>query len=470
MQLCGLMLFALCYVHQINYNSATPVSRLNLLHAIISHHQLSIDSYAANTPDKAYYAGHYYSDKAPGTALVALPGFAAAAMIGHVRGIDLESSLGWRITSWAACIVSQALPAACGAAALFAWLRRYVCTRVALWTVLAIMLGGLCLPYSTLLFSHSQVIGLICVAVWAVGLFREDEAWVPSIIRQDSPIEKYYGRMALAGLCLGLALASEFTAGIVVVALGLYVVIRRRSGVVPFVVAAIPPLLLIPAYSWVTIGTPWHLPYSFQASFPAMREGLFAIKWPDAQTAYNLLFSPARGLLYWSPFLALAIGGYADLYRRSPWAFWLMYLVPCVQVLVISGRVWDWQAGNTVGPRYLAPMLPLLALPCALCVKRVPLLGGVLGICAMSLMTIATLTDACPSDLYNPLTELHIPKFLRGEFSYTLGTEVFGLPPWISVGLYYAILIGGIAWLWRLAGEADRQTMPQPLMNPDERG
>ncbi|MCZ7641034.1 MAG: hypothetical protein M5U12_36260 [Verrucomicrobia bacterium] len=61
------------------------------------------------------------------------------------------------------------------------------------------------------------------------------------------------------------------------------------------------------------------------------------------------------------------------------------------------------------------------------------------------------------SRFYNPLTELHIPKLLRGEFSYMLGTEVFGLKPWVSVGLYYALLVGGMAWLWRLAGAADAQ-------------
>ena len=53
-----------------------------------------------------------------------------------------------------------------------------------------------------------------------------------------------------------------------------------------------PPLLLIPAYSWACLGTPFALPYSYEASFTAMKEGLYAIKWPDAETAFRLLFSP----------------------------------------------------------------------------------------------------------------------------------------------------------------------------------
>ena len=50
-----------------------------------------------------------------------------------------------------------------------------------------------------------------------------------------------------------------------------------------------------------------------------------------------------------------------------------------------------------------------------------------------------------------------IPKFLKGDFSYNLGSEVFGLSPWGGVALFYVILIGGFAWLWRLASQADRE-------------
>ena len=232
-------------------------------------------------------------------------------------------------------------------------------------------------------------------------------------------------------------------------------VLRVRQGaLLCFFLAAIPPLLLIPAYSWATIGNPFALPYSFNESFPEMKQGVYAIHWPDAQTAFNLLFSPSHGLFFWSPFLLMAGLGYPALLCRSAGAFWLMYAVPLLQVVVISGRVWDWQAGFCFGPRYLAPMLPLLALPCALGAQRWPKLGILLGIYSIAVVTLATLTDACADyTVYNPLTELNIPKFLKGEFSYNLGTTVFGLPPFVSVALFYALLIGGIAWLWRLTGE-----------------
>jgi hypothetical protein len=198
------------------------------------------------------------------------------------------------------------------------------------------------------------------------------------------------------------------------------------------------------------------LPYSHQASFPAMSEGLYAIKWPDPETAYNLLVGPTRGLFFWTPFLVIAGFGYWRLIERSPGWFWFTYGLPLLQVIVISGRVWDWQAGFTLGPRYLAPILPLLALPCALGVARFPRMGAVLALVSVLLTTLATLTDVTPAyHIYNPLTELHVPLFLKGEFSPNLGM-VLGLPPYLSVGFYYLIVAGGTGWLWwRLGRERE---------------
>jgi hypothetical protein len=208
--------------------------------------------------------------------------------------------------------------------------------------------------------------------------------------------------------------------------------------------------LLIPIYSWACFGDPFILPYSLNASFPEMKRGLYAIQWPDPEVALKLLFSPCRGLLFWSPFLVMAGFGYRELYWRFKPLFWLTYLVPLTQVAVISGRVWDWPAGPAFGPRYLAPMLPLLALPCAMGVQRFPKIGFGLAVYSIGVTTLATLTDACQDfDSHpNPLLDLNIPLFLEGKFSPNIGA-VIGLPPYTCVALFYAILIGGFWWLWR---------------------
>ena len=460
-------------MHQRPWHCPTPLSRLDLLHALATG-KVNIDAYQENTPDKAEQEGHYYSDKAPGTVALALPAFAVAAGFLSVVGILLDSKTGWLFSSWVACAGCIGVIAALGGGTLFAWLSKQVPAKYALITTLALFLGAAPLPYATMMFSHALVVGLLAIALWTIWRQTEQPVNVASPVFLESqpsaPLQPlstpHWERKAseksarcsfpfrnrwdlLAGHVCGWALASEYTAGIVVIGIFVWLMSTDWRRAIPFCIAAVPPLLLIPAYSWLCFGQPFILPYSLQASFPPMKEGLYAIKWPSAETAFNLIFSPTRGLFFWTPFLLMAGVGYWKLATNSPRLFWLTYAVPLVQIIVISGRTWDWQAGPTLGPRFLAPILPLLALPCALGVQRLPKLGILLAGYSIAITTLATLTNACPQGaIYNPLTELHIPLFLKGEFSPNLGMAL-GLPPFASLALYYAILIGGIWWLWK---------------------
>src|SRR5688572_5494129 len=66
--------------HQRDFDLGTPASRLGLLHGIVSRGSLSINPWIARTSDVAHANGSYFSDKAPGTVLLALPG----ALAGHM--------------------------------------------------------------------------------------------------------------------------------------------------------------------------------------------------------------------------------------------------------------------------------------------------------------------------------------------------------------------------------------------------
>ena len=45
-------------------------SQIDLVHALVDEHTVRIDTYNANTWDKAFFKNHFYSDKAPGTAVL----------------------------------------------------------------------------------------------------------------------------------------------------------------------------------------------------------------------------------------------------------------------------------------------------------------------------------------------------------------------------------------------------------------
>ena len=495
--LAVLFLFCVGYSHQKYSRAPTPLSRLDLLHAMFVHRTVRIDAYHTNTPDKAVFNGSYFSDKAPGTVALAMVPFGVAATTLSRAGIDLDSKAGWLFSSWMACAGSIGIITALGGLALFAWLSKHVRSRWALITSLVVVLGAAPLPYSTMMFSHALVVGLLAIAIWAMTKQSEADplSQNPAVLLTHP--SRQAGRSAgkerrswfsanrwdlLAGFACGWALASEYSAGLVIVGLFLWLLSMNRDLVsqrdaalpanggegkrekpirsgervpprwkraIPFCLAAIPPLLLIPAYSWACFGDPFTLPYSHQASFPQMKEGVYGIKWPDAETAFNLLFRPARGLFFWTPFFVMAGFGYWQLMRKSHRLFWLTYAVPLLHVVVISGRVWDWPAGPAWGPRLLSPMVPFLALPCALGLQKFPRLGIVLGAYSVLITTLATLTDACPSfnEHPNPLFDLNIPLFLKGEFSPNLGM-MLGLPPYVSIAFFYAMLIGGTCWLW----------------------
>ncbi|MBI4324933.1 MAG: hypothetical protein HY674_06680 [Chloroflexi bacterium] len=449
---------ALVFVHQSRFKSPTPVSRLDCLHALISEGTLAVDRWRTNTPDLAFANGHYYSDKAPGTIVLALPGFLAGSVFLRASGEELESKRGWLITSWTAC-AGIALLTAWGMIKLASLLGALTRPQVGWLTTAAVWFGAAPLPYSTLLFSHAHVVACISLGLVALGRTHPETF---GLRRQPMNSQAKAHRLALAGFALGWALNSEYTAGLVVVGILVMIIGRNWSDYGWVSLGMIGPLLLIPLYSWLTVGSPFVLPYSYQASFPEMKEGLYAIKWPDLATAFNLTFGPARGLFFWSPFLLCAFLGYAGLLEKSRRLFCLTYLVPVLHLAVISGRVWDWPAGLALGPRYLAPMLPLLALPCAFGVQKFPKLSLVAAAYSILITTVATLTNACPpyNSHPNPLFDFHVPLFLKGQFSPNLGTAL-GLPPFVSVALFYAILIGGTWCLWRnLPGKDARDENP----------
>ena len=375
-------------VHQRPWHCPT-LSRLDLLHALATG-KVNIDAYQENTPDKAEQEGHYYSDKAPGTVALALPAFAVAAGFLSVVGILLDSKTGWLFSSWVACAGCIGVIAALGGGTLFAWLSKQVPAKYALITTLALFLGAAPLPYATMMFSHALVVGLLAIALWTIWRQTEQPVNVASAVFLESqpsaPLQPlstpHWERKAseksarcsfpfrnrwdlLAGHVCGWALASEYTAGIVVIGIFVWLMSTDWRRAIPFCIAAVPPLLLIPAYSWLCFGQPFILPYSLQASFPPMKEGLYAIKWPSAETAFNLIFSPTRAL-FWTPFLLMA--GSRLLEASHEFASIILAHLCCASG---SDYCHFWPhlglaGGPTLGPRFLAPILPLLALPCAL--------------------------------------------------------------------------------------------------------
>ncbi len=73
----------------------------------------------------------------------------------------------------------------------------------------------------------------------------------------------------------------------------------------------------------------------------------------------GLLFSPARGLLWYSFPVILGVVGFPQFFKREKVLSWLMVTVIAMQVFAFS-LWWEWWGGYGWGPRFLLPIVPYL--------------------------------------------------------------------------------------------------------------
>jgi hypothetical protein len=164
-------------------------SRFDLTRAIVEQGTLSIDAFQDNTGDKAQRDGHWYTDKAPGLSVLAVPAY---AIVHAVRAGAIVAG------SYFATVFAVALPSALAALQLFALGRAMGLS--AGWSAaitVAYALGTLALPYSTIFYGHQLSA--------ALGLCAFSLVW-----RRRAP--------ALAGLLLGGAVCVDYTSVILVIA------------------------------------------------------------------------------------------------------------------------------------------------------------------------------------------------------------------------------------------------------------
>jgi hypothetical protein len=129
-----------------------------------------------------------------------------------------------------------------------------------------------------------------------------------------------------------------------------YLVLRlRRRALVPLGAAAALAVAMAAA-NLSYIGHP--------LGFYGQQAGKFALPSPTLWTAlYGNLVSPARGLLVFSPWIALAALGLAGGKGERRFATWAI-LAGCVAHLVVTSNYPRWHGGGSMGPRLTADLLP----------------------------------------------------------------------------------------------------------------
>jgi len=386
-----------------NLHSANELSRLYTAYALLQG-DVEIGPFLArhgDINDKSRVADSWFSDKPPGTALVALPALALRRALGGAE--DPASDL--RLARLAVGVLPTFL--------LLLGLRREMAAMEVPPPARALALatyglGTLALPYTVLFYGHQ----LVAVLVFGITL----------LLTRPGPLS-LPGAVAV-GFLAALSIATEYQSAVYLLPLAVFFLARVRplpSRLAAALAGALPPLVALGLYHDAAFGAPWRTGYSFVANpfFASVHaQGFMGIRTPRWVPFAGSLFAPSKGLLFWTPVAALGLAGTWTYARRSPVPLALLRLCQVLlPILFVSSMVY-WDGGWTVGQRHLTPLVPLLVTPGAMLATRARWAGALApGLAVISVMMTGTATVVfphLPETFPNPFHDLVVPLAREG--------------------------------------------------------
>jgi hypothetical protein len=352
--MCALLLFIVGYSSMFN-NISLPNerSRAYLATSIVDEHTFSIDTPLkrfGRIGDRARYEGHYFSDKAPGSAILGSLSYGIARLFTEAKDWTMAELLRlFRRT--------LSLPIALLG---FIWLRRLLGLYqqrfiVVEWTSWSWLLGSAAFHYSGAFFGHQMAAALLVGSFLYVRL---------GVIRSTTK------SLYISGALSGCAVLIEYPAALGVLAIGLYAALHistLKSRLVLWILAGLPFALLLGWYHQQCFGSSFSFPYEHLAAATYRKihgAGLAGVTAPELKEFYFWFLGMRRGLLSSAPFFALSVIGLWQL-RRIDWraAVSLGCLITMVCLFASSAHIWGGDWG--FGPRILVFSLGLISIPVA---------------------------------------------------------------------------------------------------------
>lgn len=293
--------------------------------------------------------GHFVNAYPIGMVILTLPLYALFFLFMKLKGIstDLTSMKIWkwriRWSHMAAMIV------AAGTATLFYAACRKVSSRrksLILTAALAFGTTQWAIAAQTM-WQHGGVAFLSAAVIFAT---------ISALHSQDTAKTGRF--LFLAGLAAGFYPVMRPTAGIFMLASGLFTIAHFKKQCWPYLLGgAVGPALLM-AYNWWMMGHP-----SLMGGY-VTQTGLYAFTWYNFIHALpGLLFSPSKGLLIYSPFLLFALPAVRHFWatRAEPESRFIGYmLIACFGLLMNYSFFRAWHGDAAFGPRFLTDALPVL--------------------------------------------------------------------------------------------------------------
>jgi hypothetical protein len=429
-------------------HSANELPRAYLVKAIADDHTFAIDRGVARwgaTADVSPWNGQLYSNKAPGSSLLAVPVY---ALVSAVAG---EPSLA--VTIWLCRVFAGILPMLGFLWQLWGFLVPYAPDpRARRLAIIAYALGSMAMTYSILFYSHQ--LGAICIA----------SAWILVV----DVVERRRGiaAMVAAGMFAGAAPLVDYQAGFAALPIAVYAVIKLwRRPELPRAIAfaaagAALPIAALLAYHAACFGSPWRTGYDASTTFAVYhQEGLLGITRLRGEALWGSIGRPDNGLVALSPWWLLAIPGLVPLWRRGHRATAVLAVAVAAIYLLFISSINFWRGGWEVGPRYITAMLPFLLPPVCAQLQawtakpvRLGIAAGLVGagvvVYVLSSATFPYWPDSVPHPLYDVTLRLLGDNLVAPSLGSALGVPgVAGIVP------YLAIALGALGLaIWRLAG------------------
>lgn len=466
-------------------------SRLNMVVAVVDDGTFRIDKYVANTVDYAKVGEHYYSDKAPGTAFLGIPLYAGLRVVLGLPVVDqltvrlanseafkatlredgtgvAEDKVRYALAQIVLSFITNAVPTALMCALLYALLMQWGASRgVSIFTALAYGLLTPAFAYANSFYGHQLSAALLFIAFYLLHQIQQRDV-APSALR-----------LLLAGLLLGYSVITEYPTLLIALAILVYAfVLLRRRNAWPRIAFALAPMAACAAvlmiYNTVVFGGPFTLGYGNSELWTAQHSaGFMSLTYPHIDAVWGITFSLFRGLFVLSPLLLLALPGFGLWHRSGRLrAEFYVALFSVLAMFLFNASSIMWWGGFAIGPRYLLPGLPFMALAVAFAID--PALRGeakmrqawltlaVVALSAWSLVATWGMTlaeQAFPSDAIrnNPYLEFALPNWIVGNIARNAGTIIgfrglAGLLPLLA-----ALAAVALVWVW-LSRRSSRQT------------
>ncbi|MCL5256410.1 MAG: polysaccharide deacetylase family protein [Chloroflexi bacterium] len=348
--------------------STNDGSHFALTRSIVDYHSTAIDHYIDYTArqdlgsipppdaylDLSYYGGHFYSDRAPGTAFLAVPFYLAGdalMLLGIIGQSGLESSV-------------SVLSAIAGAFAILGMygIGRELGVRApsALVAALLVGLGTLLWKYSTLFYNHALSAALVTGAAYLAI------RWAGS-----RRLSRFPALLFCSGLLLGYAVLVDYINVLLFIPFGLYILLQRAKlqHWETAIAGALPALATLVAYNWLNFGSPLATSYTYQYHFEWARALSTTYTTPIVEGLRFFLFGQ-NGIFAVSPILLLSLAGLAIVARRK-WRELSLILIGFLILLGVLSMHRTYSGGGSEDTRYILSIIPLLGAGLGVIFERV---------------------------------------------------------------------------------------------------